>query len=82
LQYRGNLLNAKNRNCCAWTKEKSLINALKYGDLKKNNYGIDYCGLEITPELIKKGKFSTNMIRKQCCGGLEGWEPENTWNGT
>lgn len=48
LMYRGNLLNAKNRNCCAWFSEKDLLkneNGHKGGELRwKNNLDMDYCG--------------------------------------
>lgn len=40
---------------------------------------MDYCGLKFDEETLKKGKFNQAMIRKQCCGGLEGWDPQNRW---
>lgn len=82
LVMRGSLLNAKNRNCCAWFSEKDLLkneNKHKGGKKKwKNNLHLDYCGLEIDRKM-KKGKANQAMIRKQCCGGLEDWDPKNRW---
>ena len=72
LRRRGNLLNAKNRNCCAWSKEDVI---LPHDSLKD----WDYCGLHIDDATRAKGKIKPNQARKACCGGLEGWDPKNRW---
>ena len=46
IRHKGSYLNAKNRNCCAWSKPKNYYDNTDWFDREKDSY--EWCGLEFT----------------------------------